>query len=221
MLPFLAALIPALVGGAASVGGALITSNAANKATAATNAATAKADAYGAPYREAGAGAVANLEAAYGLGPADTLDARRNALTTNFEDSPLYRYTYQPAIDEATKAVNASGSANGRLDSGRTIKAIQDRAARIGGQTFGNYLGGMDAIAARGQNAAFNSGSNVVRGAEAGNESRMSGADSWAGGLAGVAKAVGTGFDAYNFNKNQSAYGPNGLQKFNAGYPIY
>lgn len=209
-MPFLAALLPAVVGAVGAIGGAMITSSAANKATAAQEAANARVDEFGRPYREAGTAALGSLEAAYGLGDPGTLGARRADLTAGFESSPLYKYTYQPAIDEATKAANASGSAGGFLDSGRTLKAIQDRAARIGGQTFGNYLSGIDTMASRGQNAAFGSGSQVMAGTDAANQGRVAGANALTGALAGVGNAAQQGFQNYNYLKGVSSYAPNG-----------
>lgn len=217
-MPFLTALIPAVVGAAGAIGGALITKSAADKATAAQESANAKVDAYGAPYRAAGTDALKRLQDAYGFNGPDAA----SAVGTAFEASPLYKYTYQPAVDEAVKAAERSGSAGGFLDSGRTIKAIQDRAARIGGQTFGNYLSGLDTMAGRGQNAAFGSGSQVMAGTDAANQGRVASANALTAGISGADNAFQQGFQNYNFLKGLSAYGPSaGLTAFNSGSPIY
>lgn len=220
-MPFLAALIPALVGGAAAVGGALIGKSSADKAQKAQNATNAKVDAYGAPYRAAGVDALGDVGTAYGLGDPSTLAARRAALSAGFESSPLYQYTYRPAVDEATQAAERNASASGLLNSGRTIKAIQDRAARIGGQTFGNYLSGLEGTAARGQNAAFQQGGLAMAGTAASNQAGMAGGDALAAGVLGAGKAVQSGITNYNYLKGVSSYGPSGTSAFNSGYPIY
>lgn len=221
-MPFLAALIPAVIGGAAAIGASAIGASAANKAGKLQDETNRRVEGYSAPYREAGTNALASLEAAYGLGDAGTLDQRRNMLTQGFESSPLYQYTYQPAVDEATKAAERSGSAGGFLDSGRTIKAIQDRAARIGGQTFGNYLGGLDTLANRGQAAASGQASAAQAGTNASNAATVGGANALISGIGGVNNAVQSGFNNYNYLKGQSAYGPSaGVNAFNSGNPIY
>jgi hypothetical protein len=221
-MPFLAALLPAVIGGAAALGGAAIAANSAKKAQKAQDATNAKVDAYGAPYRAAGAGALGSLETAYGLGDPNTLGARRDMFSRGFEDSPLYKYTYQPAVDEATAAVERNASASGLLNSGRTLKAIQDRAARIGGQTFGNYLSGLETIAGRGQNAAFQQGAFAMQGTAASNQAGVAQGNALQGGLAGVSNAAQQGINNYNYLKGISSYGPSlGVQAFNSGNPIY
>lgn len=218
-MPFLAALLPAVIGGAAAIGGAAITANAAKKSQKAQEATNARVDAMTLPYRESGQNALAGLETAYGLGDPTTLGARRDVFSQGFEDSPLYRYTYQPAVDEATAAAERNASASGMLNSGRTIKAIQDRAARIGGMTFGNYLSGLESIATRGQNAAVGAGSQMMQGTDAANQARMGEAGAYTAGLAGISNAAQQGFNNYGFQnalaqygaRNTSAYGPVGL----------
>jgi len=216
-MAFLAALLPALIGGAASIAGAAVAKGAADRNIAATERATEKADQFMEPYRDAGTNALASLEAAHGLGDTDTLEDRRATLTEGFESSPLYQYTYQPAVDEAVKGVERHASASGQLNSGRTLKAIQDRAARIGGQTFGNYLSGLERMAGRGQSAASGSAHNVQSGTAAANQARTDSADAVAAGFTGVSNAAQGGVERYDYLKNRSAYGPNALDRYNYG----
>lgn len=205
-MPFGGLLIASLVGGAASLAGSAIAADSASKGRAVQEAAAAKVDEYGRPYREAGTEAQGRVNTALGLGPADTLDARRAGLSSEFESSPLYKYTYQPAVDEATKAAERNASAGGYLNSGRLIKAIQDRAARIGGMTFGNYLGDLTDQANRGQQAAFGSADDTQQSADKIAQGYENEGDAIASGVVGVGKAVTGGIDNSNYLKGLSAY---------------
>lgn len=208
-MPFFAALIPAAIAGVGSIGAALIGKSSADKNAAAQSATSAKVDAYGAPYRAAGTNALADLQTANGEGDPATLAARRATLDSNFENSPLYKYTYQPAVEQATLDAQKQGSSGGFLDSGRTIKAIQDRAARIGGQTFGNYLGTIEQTANNGQNAAFNSGNQAQTGQNALGTYTNDAGNALGAGVLGAANAAGAGVGNYFQKMGQSSYGAN------------
>lgn len=203
-MPIFAALIPAVISGGAAIGASLIGKSGADKQAQTQSAANAKIDAYGAPYRAAGTNALAQYGNAAGLNGA----SGNEAATQAFLSSPLYKMTYQPAYDEAAKGVTRYGSANGSLDSGRTLMALQDRAARIGGQTFGDYLGTLGQAAGQGQSAAFGSAGQLQTGTNALNSAYGEGTNALAAGALGLGSAAVKGGDAYNYLAGQSSYRP-------------
>lgn len=211
-MPFFATLaavaIPAIISGGAAIGSALIGKSTADKNAQQQQAASAKIDAYGAPYRAAGTNALGDLQTAYGEGDPNTLAARTNTLSTNFKNSPLYQMTYQPAVDQAMLEEQRMGSSRGDLNGGRTLMAIQDRAARLGGQTFGNYLQGITGLATGGQNAAFGSGNQMQQGQNALSSYNTQGGDALGAGVLGLGSAAVKGGNNYNYLAGQSSYAP-------------
>jgi hypothetical protein len=126
------------IGGSALIGGAtsLISSGqqagAANNATDNTRQQFEETRADYAPWRDAGKLALSQQTDLLGLNGADK---QTNAFT-QFRADPGYNYT----VDQAVQGVDRSAAARGLLTSGATIKAIQDRAANLADQGYGNYF---------------------------------------------------------------------------------
>jgi hypothetical protein len=201
-MPIFAALVPAAIGGVTSLAGALIGKSGGDKQAATEREAMAEQRALAQPYVGAGMNALGQYQNALGINGA----AGNQAATDAYLNSPLYRMTYQPAYDEAAKAVTRYGSANGTLNSGRTLMALQDRAARIGQQTFGSYVNSLGDLATRGQNAAFGQGTNIQTGTNALNSAYGAGNDALAAGVIGAGNAVQSGFNNYNYANALAKY---------------
>lgn len=153
-----------------------------------------------APWRTAGTAAVgkqADIMGLNGQGPQDNAFA-------SFRTDPGYGFTR----DEAIKGVDRSAAARGLLTSGRTIKAIQDRASSLADQSFGNWFNRFGVIAGNGQTATGNTAQAGATAAAnqgdalmAGGAARASGyarsADAWSSGMNGVASSVNSGLNNY------------------------
>jgi hypothetical protein len=87
-----------------------------------------------APYRAAGQQAVGQYAAQAAM---------------PFQQTPGYQFTQ----DEAMRGVMANASARGLVNSGATLKALQDRAASLADQTYGNYMNRLAALSGIGQTA--------------------------------------------------------------------
>lgn len=84
------------------------------------------------PYSEAGRAALAEMRALLGL---DGAEARQSAIG-RFEVSPGYGLRF----DEGVRAVDRSAAARGGLNSGATLKALQQRGQDLASQEYGNYF---------------------------------------------------------------------------------
>jgi hypothetical protein len=73
-----------------------------------------------------------------------------NAGYSNFMNSS----GYQNIFDQAMKGVTGSAAAKGTLNSGATLKALQNTGAGLAQQSFGNYLGNLQGLVNSGQSAA-------------------------------------------------------------------
>lgn len=113
------------------------------------NAANQEQAAYS-PYQQYGQQGMNALQGYYGNDP-----AQAQAMLQNFQNSPLYQSQYQNALGAATQGLERNMGANGMLNSGRTLKGLQDRAGAITNQLFGQYVGqANNAIGMGGQMAA-------------------------------------------------------------------
>jgi hypothetical protein len=88
-----------------------------------------------APYRSAGQA---------GLG------AYAANLAQPFQQTPGYQFLQ----NEAMRGVMANQSARGMVNSGATLRALQDRAAGIADQSYGQYMNRLAALSGIGQTAA-------------------------------------------------------------------
>lgn len=96
------------------------------------------------PYQDSGLRAQGALDTIYGTSGSSTLGADRDALWAQFEASPIYRSAFTPAMEQAEKGLATYAASKGSLNSGSLVKAIQDRAANLGNQVFGQYASGIE-----------------------------------------------------------------------------
>lgn len=143
----------ALIGGA-TLGSALIGSNAANKAakTQARGFAQARADAM--PFMLPGQGAVGTLARWYGIDP--TTGARTGqgidhaAMLETLRNSPDYQF----ALEQGTNNVLNNYALRGQLKSGNTIKGLAEFNQGLATQQLGNVRGSLERLAQLGAGAA-------------------------------------------------------------------
>lgn len=118
-----------------------------------------------------------------------------------YQDSTGYQFRLGQGMD----AITGSRAARGLLDSGSTLKALNDYGQGMGSAEFSNYLSqltgqqdiGLNAaynVASQGQSAGSGIASAVQTGANNMNAIRQSGAESIAGGLSTALSGFGSIF---------------------------
>lgn len=112
-----------------------------------SQAAQADALGYFQPYAEAGDSALKAYLDSIGQGDGD-------AAMQAFEASPAYKLNYDVAMDEGRRGVQDTAQAEGSYNSGRTLKALQDRAQETSRGFFSDYMKGLSGVADMGYNAA-------------------------------------------------------------------
>ena len=101
------------------------------------------------PYADVGTGALDAL--AHSLGLANSKGVGPNGQDySEFFKSPGYQFR----LDEGLKAVQRSAAAKGILQSGGTLKGIDQYAEGLASQEFGNYQSKLFSLAGMGQSAA-------------------------------------------------------------------
>jgi len=100
-----------------------------------------------APYAAAGKTGLSAYLDSIGLGDSDAAIAR-------FQASPEYQLNYKTAMDAGTQGVQDTAQAGGTYNSGRTLKALQDRAQQTSSGFFSDYLKGLAGITDTGYNTA-------------------------------------------------------------------
>lgn len=150
-------IIPAIIGGVATIAGAAISSSATKTATnAATQAAAAdravqtdiynKNTALSQPSIDQGRVAAEHENALLGLSGDPTAAAKAFG---DWRGSTGYQFR----LDSGVNAITGNAATRGTLDSGSTLKAITQFGQNTADQSFNTYLGNVDAIAGRGTNA--------------------------------------------------------------------
>ena len=196
----------AAVIGAASLGSALIGSNAAQNAAKlqARSAAQARTDML--PFMYPGQGAAARLANLYGIDPttgAQTGQAFNPAALQDFRNSPDYQF----AMNEGLRGVENSMAGKGLLKSGSTVRGLADYAAGLATQTLGNYRGALQQLAQLGAGAAGGAGSAAMQGGTALASGQIGAANAQTGALG----SFGNYFMLQNLLKpGQSVYGGGG-----------
>lgn len=99
------------------------------------------------PYAEAGNKGLKAYLDSIGLGDSA-------AGIAGFEASPEYQLNYDTAMDEGRRGVTDVAQATGTYNSGRTLKALQDRAQTTSRGFFSDYLKGLSGVADTGYDAA-------------------------------------------------------------------
>lgn len=227
-MPLAGAIIPAVIGGAASIGGGLIASSASKKAAraqeqAAQNAANVqremfdKQTALQEPFRQGGLTAQNQIMQLLGLGEnrgADFGTLAQPFGASQFQQDPGYAFRQS----EGMKALERSAAARGNLLSGSTLKGItrfgQDLASQEYQNAFNRYqveraarLNPLQSLMGSGQSAA-----NVLTGAAGGLGQNLAGTE-MAGGQARASGYVGSA------NALAGALGSIGQTA--AQYPLY
>lgn len=105
-----------------------------------------------------------------GLGDSD-------AAIKRFEASPEYRLNFQNALDEGRKGVSAVAQGTGTYNSGRTLKALEDRATMTSRNFLSDYLKGIAGVAETGFDAAKTKGLIRTGGAQMINQGHQALAD--------------------------------------------
>lgn len=67
-----------------------------------------------------------------------------------FQDSTGFNY----ARDEGLNAITGNAAVRGSMNSGSTLRALQDRGTQLANQSYGQYLGLLGDVANRGQQAS-------------------------------------------------------------------
>lgn len=98
------------------------------------------------PYVDAGSSALKAYLDSIGQGDG-------NAAMQAFEASPAYQLNYDTAMDEGRRGVQDTAQAEGSYNSGRTLKALQDRAQETSRGFFSDYMKGLSGVADMGYNA--------------------------------------------------------------------
>ena len=211
-MPFAGAAIVAGVGAVGSIAASAIQADATDKASKravnAQNQAQAQLRADLAPYSEAGTNALAPTQALLGLsGPEAAQDAM-----ANYQQSPGFQYQF----DQGMRAVQSSAAAQGMLNSGATLKALQDRGTQLGNIDFGTYYNRLLQVAQMGQNSAAGVGASGVQTGRDNAQTLMSAGGAQANAIGNAAQGFGNAANTYAnnsmyFNQQQNAlYGGQG-----------
>lgn len=152
-------VLAAGIGVAGSIGGGLLSSSAADKGAGQQTAAQREAlgfiqQVYGnstrdfQPYIGAGPDALAALKGFYGLPGGNSGGAIGGF--NNFQQTPFYQFPLQ----QANLATQRQLAASGLIGSGGALRDLSQLNAGYASAGLGNYIGGLQGIAASGQNAA-------------------------------------------------------------------
>ena len=215
--------IAAAIAGAASIGGALISSNGAQQA-ANTQASAANATAQEqlqaaqlaantqlsmfnttqsnlAPYMQTGSNALAQLANLWGVGPQGTGTPNAAAATTALTNFPGYQF----GLDQGQQALDRSAASRGLLLSGAQLKDSQQFGQGYAqSQGWQPYVTGLSGLATSGQNAAAGVGtlgqsaasgaaSAYQTGAANAGSAQLAGAQATAAGQIGSANSLSSG----------------------------
>lgn len=221
--------------GATTVGSALIGANASNKAAKAQQQAAQSNNALQqqiydrntanlTPWMERGNQAGAAQNALLGLG------GDQGAANDAFQRY-LNSTGYQFQQNEGQRAITGSAAAHGMLNSGATLKALQDRGQQVGASYFQNYLNSLNgisgqgfgagsAIAGVGQGYAGAVGANNQSAADATGNAALMGANIQSNALNGLASYASNRFGQSSFGKTPSyGYSGGSITNWASGLP--
>ena len=132
-----------------------------------------------------------------------------NAAMANFQQSPGYQYQF----NEGMRAVQSNAAAQGMLNSGATLKALQDRGQQLGNLSFQTYynnlmgfVNGGQASAAGQATASGNAGAGLAQTAAS---AGMAQANVYGNAAQGIGNTLNTkaNYDAYENAMQKSMYG--------------
>jgi len=181
-------LIPALIGAAGAIGSSLLGKSAADKQASIAKKTLKKQTAMTAPYREAGARATGELGYLTGGGTPEEQAAALN----RFRGSGEYQLLYENMLREARPEIFGQQAGAGNFFSGNTLKALQDRAARISDQLFGNYSNNLFKLAGSGLTATGIGTQNLGAASEAKQQATANEFGAIASGIKGVTSSLGS-----------------------------
>lgn len=138
-----ASAIGAVIGGATSLMAANRQAKAAKRAAALQQQQYEQSRADTAPWRKAGANALAQLAALYGLSGED---ARQRAMAS-YQTAPGYQLRFV----EGQRALDRSAAARGALMSGNQLRALTEYGQTLAAQDFGAYANQLANLAGMGQ----------------------------------------------------------------------
>lgn len=126
------------------------------------------------------------------LGLGTNPNAQQDAFN-NFRNSTGYQFR----MNEGMNAVTGNQAASGLLNSGATLRALQNRGQNLASEEFGNYFQNLGGMNDRGTNAVNNIGNAkaqagqfganmLMQGTQAQNAARGGGGNALAGGLLGM-----------------------------------
>lgn len=152
------------------------------------------------PYMEAGTNALGPQQDLLGLNGQEAADKAMG----NFQASPGYQYQ----LEQGIRAIDNSASANGMLNSGSRMKALQDRGNSLAAQDFGTYYNRLAGLAGLGQNAAAGVGNTGTQVSQMGNQTAagqaqtgVSAASNQASMYGNAAQGIGNAINNYGNNQ--------------------
>ncbi|MEO8927302.1 MAG: hypothetical protein ABI306_09075 [Caulobacteraceae bacterium] len=210
--------IPAIIGGVAAIGGALISSSAASNAanTAASTAAANNAlqsqiydsnKALEQPYITRGNAAGDELNGFLGLGGDP---AKSQAALQTYLNSTGYQFNFNQGQD----AITSNKAASGLLDSGSTLKALDQFGTGLADQYGQQYVGNLENVSGTGANAAnalSNTGAAYANSVSSNNNNAATvSANAGLANAANITGLIGNAFSAYGAFRGASSYGGGG-----------
>lgn len=152
------------------------------------------------PYMEAGTNALGPQQDLLGLNGQEAADKAMG----NFQSSPGYQYQ----LEQGIRAIDNSASANGMLNSGSRMKALQDRGNSLAAQDFGTYYNRLAGLTGLGQNAAAGVGNTGTQVSQMGTQTAagqaqtgVSAASNQASMYGNAAQGIGNAINNYGNNQ--------------------
>lgn len=177
-----ASLIGAVIGGATSLLAGRKQARAASSAAALQQRQFQQTRADMAPWREAGANALAELAALYGLSGEDA----RQAALSRFRTSPGFGFR----LAEGQRALDRSAAARGMLLSGNQLRALAEYGQSLAAKDYGGYANRLAALAGIGQSATEGTARLGADAAAAQGRFGLAAGDARAGGISGAGNAI-------------------------------
>ena len=124
-------------------------------------AATAQQMAIDQPYVDVGRGALSDLATVYGQNapagaggePGGDLATRTASFMERFKNSPAYQTIFRNNLAESERGIERFASANGRLNSGRTMVELGDNAGAQAAKSLDGYVSGIQGLSDRAYDA--------------------------------------------------------------------
>lgn len=125
-------------------------------------AATAQQMGLDQPYVDVGRGALSDLATVYGQNapagaggaPGGDLATRTTSFMERFKNSPAYQTIFRNNLAESERGIERFASANGRLNSGRTLTELGTNAGVQAAKSLDGYVGGIQGLSDRAYDAS-------------------------------------------------------------------